>query len=195
MMISARRRPGLTFLELILLLAILGVLAALVYPLGMGLWQSKLQTDTRLQFEEILGGVEAFADHYGRLPSFVEDPEDDLPAEVFAIRSDNEALVQVLAGQQHEGGAVTHEIAQRENPEERTFLTFPAGWFAGPESRTPGVLVDAFGNSQLILVTDSDGDGLLPGTALNQDADVPARMALFSLPGPASGARSVLVTR
>lgn len=70
---AAARGDGFTLLEVLLVLAILGVLAAMVVPMLVGRQRESLKDATRLTLHNVKAGLDAYAiDHLGEYPTTSE---------------------------------------------------------------------------------------------------------------------------
>ena len=161
--------PGLSLVELLVVIALLGLLAGILLPVGLSVRQSALETSTRARFVQYATALEQFRQDYGYYP--------DLGS---TLGGKGDLFHRVLSG---DGSERTH------NPRNIRYHTF-----AADEFDADGQLVDAFGNGDLRIVVDGDLDGRLPaeefaGIAVEEDLHLP--VAIYSVPGPGNGPPTV----
>lgn len=184
-----------TLLELLSVIAILGILAALLFPGLSSARRSSLRAKTKVQFAQWTAASESFRNEYGHYPLF------DAGGLVNGSVSETDHLFyDLLAGRKRSGAALeTGDAALVQN---RKRITFHA--FGDDELNQAGLVCDASGNTALAVLTDRDLDGLIrPGVdftalpAVNgmtpSSVDIPTTglRAGIIFYGPAPGATAV----
>jgi prepilin-type N-terminal cleavage/methylation domain-containing protein len=146
-----------TLIELLTVIAVLGILAAILVPVVGRVQESARRTRVKTQFAQWAVAIEGFRAEYGYYPNFAATTVAPLPA---ACRVNEVAglFFQTLTGRREDGSAPDLPRALAANPRRVSFLTFTADEVSPGETPTIG---DAFGNTDIVLVVDRDGDGLI----------------------------------
>lgn len=141
---SPDRRSGFTLIELLTVIAIMGVLAAILIPSTVSVRVAAKRAKTKVQFSQWAGAMELFRQEYGYFPA-IDGGRGKVDAERFAAALTGRALDGSAAASNQLGGnsrrAVFYALAEGELNETRT------------------ALVDAFGNSDIAVLFDQDDDG------------------------------------
>lgn len=144
-------------MELLAVIAIISVLAAILIPTAGAVRVSANKTKTRVQFNQWAAAIEAFRNEYGYYPVF------DSSHLVNGGESANtHPFHDLLAGRQRDGRALTDTGAispAAQNRKRVAFYSFPESDFAG--SGGSDLLADAFGNTEIAVVVDRNLDGLI----------------------------------
>lgn len=141
-----------TLLELLCVLAVVGILAALIFP-GVGsARRSANKAKTKVQFSQWVAAIESFRSEYGYYPSF--DASGLVNGGANAI---DHPFHDVLAGRRRDGLAlVAGGVAAAQNRKLIRFHAFGDADFTGD-----GLLRDAFDNTAIAVLTDKDLDGVI----------------------------------
>lgn len=157
---SANARSAFTLVELLTVLAILGILLALLFPTVRAARVSVNKAKTRVQFNQWAAAIETFRQEYGRYPAFhsgnlvnggaVSDP------------SSEHIFHDVLTARRRNGTALTP--AHNTGPtsaagQNRKLIAFFS--FSEPDLNAAGLLRDAFDNTEIAVLTDRNLDGLI----------------------------------
>lgn len=174
-----------SLVELLTVIAIIAILAALLIP-ATGMARNAMRTNaTQAQFRQIILAYEAFKAEYGYYPNM------GASGNRFELFANNEVFIETLSGRSTSGGPLTTPYARARNKKNIPFFTFSEGDFievADPDYG--GLLGDAFGNPNIVIVIDDNQDGLIPvsdlGPGLPADAiangqtAIRAGVAIFS---------------
>jgi prepilin-type N-terminal cleavage/methylation domain-containing protein len=195
----AARRGGFTLIELLTVMAVLGILAAILIPTVAGANTSAKRAKTKVMFSQWALAIEGFRQEYGYYPTF-------LVSKVNAEwGSANLARIvqfqEVLTGKPYDGGssfASTSESGSSpQNPKRIQFLSFGQGEI------TENKIQDAFGNTDIVVLVDKNQDGMIRiQTAANNDystgdPDFPPNPTLpdnSTLPSPAPAGTIIRAT-
>jgi len=142
---------GFTLLELLAVITTIGVLAALVIPTVSAVRTSADRVRTRVQFSQWAVALAQFHQEYGYFPALGTD-------HALRTAADTVGFVRALSGRNPDGSEVAAAADLLGNTRRIAFHNF-----AEPEFRA-GLLADALGNTEIALLADTDGDGLVkPG--------------------------------
>lgn len=114
-------RKAFTLIELLIVLAIIGVLMSLLFPAVNGVMDSARRVQAKSDVVNLATAVTAFETEYGRLPTNVTQV--------------NKSLVETLSG-----------IATNDNPRKMVFIEIPAAKGKKSGTNTNGDFVDPWGN-------------------------------------------------
>jgi len=141
---------GFTLIELLTVIAIIGVLAAIIIPAVGGVSTSALESKTKSMYGQWAVALEQFRQDYGYVPVLET-------AEV-GETSDFVALL--------EGNGSTH------NTKNIRYYSFAEDSFGRDDDRdstNDGNLVDAFGNDGIGMAVDTNRDGIIDTDLPNSD--------------------------
>lgn len=141
-----------TLIEVLCVIAITGILASLLLPTINMVRKSSLKTQTKARFYEYIFALESYFHEYGHYPYFFYDKEKINLREVGA---DFVKALSGLSGYPDYEKLSGHE-KQKLNPKGISFYHFDR-----EEFNEKGLIVDAFGNPNIYINVDIQGDGLL----------------------------------
>jgi prepilin-type N-terminal cleavage/methylation domain-containing protein len=154
----AWRCAAFTLIELIAVLAVVSVLAGILYPTARSVRNATLKARARVRLNHWAGAVESYRVEYGYYPVFHSSGLINGGA---ALDPAGEHLFHdVLAGRRRDGSPLNGAeagSAASQNPRSLTFHAFSPGEFA------PGtnLLGDEFIGSQVVVVYDRNLDGVI----------------------------------
>lgn len=150
------RTPAFTLIELLTVIAIVGLLAALLFP-GIGAAKrSAGKARTKVQFSQWAAAIESFRAEYGHYPAF-----DSSGLVNGGVTASDHPFHDLLAARRRDGTALAGtESAVVQNRRRIAFHAF------GDADFTPtGLIRDAFDNTAIAVLVDRDLDGVIkPGT-------------------------------
>jgi prepilin-type N-terminal cleavage/methylation domain-containing protein len=154
-----RARRGFTLIELIVVIAIVGVLAAILVPTLGSAQASASRAKTRIQFHEWAAAIESFRREYGCYPVF--DASNLVNG---GVTGDDHPFHDLLAGRRRDGAAPADtEVLSpgAQNPKRISFCAFSESDFTPADSPAPDLLQDAFGNTEIAVLVDRNLDGVI----------------------------------
>lgn len=180
---------GFTLLELLSVIAVIGILAALIFPGVRAARVSANKARTKVQFSQWAAAIEGFRSEYGYYPAFGASALVNGGASP-AITGDH-LFHDILAGRRRDGAPLPPlGTAVTQNRKRIGFHSFSEADFTNATSPAPNLLRDAFDNTSIAVLVDKDLDGVI-----RIGSDYPALPAVNGLtPGasdfPATGVRA-----
>jgi prepilin-type N-terminal cleavage/methylation domain-containing protein len=161
---SAGRGRAFTLIELLAVMAVIGLLAAILVPTVGAARTAALKAKTRVQFAQWAAAMEQFRQEYGYYPEVGTDGK-------LATAADMLSFVRTLGGRNPDGSAVAAAADLNGNTKRITFYAFTEADLFDPDQVAGGadysgneLLRDAFGNTEIGVLVDRNGDGLIkPG--------------------------------
>jgi prepilin-type N-terminal cleavage/methylation domain-containing protein len=204
-----RHAAAFTLVELLTVIAIIAILAAILIPTVSGARLSANRARTRVQFAQWAAAIESFREEYGCYPVFaatgkVNGSAGTLPGTVHPFHD-------VLAGRRRDGTALPVSApglpADPAAPEVQNFrrirfATFTANDLfpdAGEDDATANLVHDGFENTDIAVLVDRNTDGVinaadypvLPAVSPPGDGSLRLIPATVDFPdGPSGGIRA-----
>lgn len=199
---SSRSGAGaFTLVELLIVIAIVGVLAAILIPSVNSSRTAVNKAKTRVQFNQWAAAITSFRSEYGYYPIF----DDSNTVNGGADETDH-FFHDVLAARKRNGATLTAGGSTAvQNKKLISFHTFSESDFTAVASATPQLLKDGFGATEIAVLVDRNLDGVINSTDFGEmlptvggirpddtdfpDAGVRAGVAFYSaLPGATAAA-------
>jgi len=156
----AKARRAFTLVELLTVLAILGILLALLFPTVRAARVSANKAKTRVQFNQWAAAIETFRQEYGHYPAF--HSSNLVNGGAISDPSTEHIFHDVLTARHRNGTALTP--AHNTGPtsaagQNRKLIAFFS--FSDSDLNPAGLLRDAFDNTEIAVLTDRNLDGLI----------------------------------
>lgn len=149
-----KNKKGFTLVEILVVLAIVGILLAILVPSVSNIKTSVLKTKSKTQFRQYAMALDAYYQEHEHFPVFLTEK-----GEVKVNLKDHGVAFQnALKGKYHD---------------------FAPSEFAG-SGEHEGKIVDAFNNPNIYILVDSNEDGMLETPELHEGKPMRARLAVFT---------------
>ena len=172
-----RRSAGFTLIELLTVVAILGILAAILVPTTSAARTAAKKAKTRGQFAQWGAAIEAFRQEYGYYPTFESTGAGMNKVNGNTVGGTNLAAVhrfyETLVGSRRDGAALptatsgTPPPPQAQNSRRVQFITFteadmvPVATTDASLTSKRGLIRDAFDNTDIAVLVDRNLDGAI----------------------------------
>jgi prepilin-type N-terminal cleavage/methylation domain-containing protein len=156
----AKRPFAFTLLELLSVIAVIGVLAALIFPAVRSARISANKARTKVQFSQWSAAMEGFRSEYGYYPAF--DPTALVNGGAITAITGDHLFHDILAGRKRDGTPLLPAgPAATQNRKLISFYSFSDADFTNASSPTPNLLRDAFDNTEIAVLVDKNLDGVI----------------------------------
>jgi len=174
---SAFSKRAFTLIELLTVVAIIGILAAIIIPVAGGVRTAANKSKTKVQFSQWGASLELFKQEYGYYPNLTGAAPPataiDSGVNLGADTATTTRFAELLLGKKVTGAdldSTTANTAYTPLNQNKRRLSFYS--FSNSELTTSGTvastLSDAFGNTDIYVVLDYNNDGLISqGTTLS----------------------------
>ncbi|MBA4136386.1 MAG: prepilin-type cleavage/methylation domain-containing protein [Opitutus sp.] len=165
---SIRRGLGqgaFTLLELLTVITIIGILAALIFPSVGAARKAANRAKTKVQFSQWVAAIESFRSEYGYYPTF--DASNLVNGGAPTTLSGDHLFHDLLAGKKRDGtapGTTASTSAGNQNRKRIAFHSFGDSEFTAPDGPFPYLLRDAFENLSIAVLVDKNLDGKIDAT-------------------------------
>ncbi len=184
-----KSRKAFTLVELLIVITIIGVLVGLIMPAITGGQISALKT-TSLTFLRSMGtAATMYNEEYGYWPDFLVEKD-----RVNLNDDDNsEKCLKSLTGK--DGNGVNLSPADRKlyNRKGRSFITFNVQNLSQKNAESPWKIVDSFGNPNIYICVDTDGDGFINKGFPTMADGIPSSELSERIPNPDKGVRAKII--
>ncbi len=140
---------GFTLIELLTVIAIIGILAAIIIPTTGIVRVAAKKAHTKSQFNNWANAMVLFKQEYGFMPTGVAVAGKIAPG----------PFAGALTGRDLAGEVIDNTTLLYGNRKKKSFYSFADSDLNDPA--TPTRIVDSFGNDDIAIYMDRDGDGLI----------------------------------
>ena len=187
---SARR--AFTLIELLTVIAIIGILAAILIPTVSSVRVSANKAKTKVQFNQWAAAIESFRSEYGYYPAFGTNSANLInPSGQSTTASSVHYFHEILAAKRRDGSPLpllttsTNAVQpEAQNRKRILFCVFGEDDFTQVGSNTPNLIKDAFDNTEIAVIVDGNLDGKIDST------DYPSGLPMVNGMRPTSGSNT-----
>lgn len=154
------RCRAFSLLELLAVIAVIGILASLIFPSVSGARKSANRAKTKVQFNQWAAAIESFRSEYGYYPTF--DNSNLVNGGATTVISGDHLFHDLLAGKKRDGSALSTGstvAAGTQNRKRIPFYSFSDSDFSSADSAYPNLIRDAFDNLSIAVIVDRNLDG------------------------------------
>ena len=193
---TPRRRPGFTLIELLTVIAIIGVLAGVLFPAIGGIRKRARQSSAQTAFSQWASGIARYKQTYGFYPNIGGTYVTNLDTlHDLSDAAVNGRFVRALSGRQPTGTALSVADRRALNRNAEEFVAFGRDDFEDPANFSDASrLVDRFSNRRIRVIFDTDNNTSIrnisvPGGPLSLPAELrntstaaglPARIIIYT---------------
>jgi prepilin-type N-terminal cleavage/methylation domain-containing protein len=193
---SPRRRPGFTLIELLTVIAIIGIMAGVLFPAISSIRKKARQSSAQTAFSQWANALSRYKQAYGFFPNLNPGvPYDTAADTVFTLETQNinTNFVMALSGRKPNGAVMTPVERRTLNRNADEFVAFGKDDFENPSDLTAAsFLVDRFGNRSIRVIFDTDSSTRInriprPAESMPEEIrpivgqnGIPARIIIYS---------------
>jgi len=160
---------GFTLIEVLVVIAIIGVLTAILIATVSGVHDSASKARVKVQFAQWAAAVEAFRSEYGHYPQFGASHKVNGGDQGGSVGGEH-LFHDILAGHRRDGQSLG-PLAAAQNRRHIRFYSFAQSEFS-ESGESPALIQDALGNTDIAVLVDRNLDGRI------DTADYPALPAV-----------------
>lgn len=154
------RSSAFTLLELLTVIAVIGILAAIIFPSIGAARKSANRAKTKVQFNQWAAAIESFRSEYGYYPAFHTENRVN-PSAQSTNGQDVHLFHDILAARRRDGSqlpayssSTNPQMPEVQNRKRIAFYSFNES-----EISASNLIIDAFGNTSIAVLVDRNLDG------------------------------------
>lgn len=167
-----RNNRAFTLIELLTVIAIIGILAAIIIPTTGAVRTAAKKSQVKSQFSQWGQAMTLFKQEYGYFPDITESATDP--------KLNSAKFAGALTARTLAGVAITADADLYGNKKRMSFYSVADGDLNEARDR----IVDAFGNTEIVVLWDRNGNGQIDGHGANENTTSALSVNGFS-PSPA----------
>jgi prepilin-type N-terminal cleavage/methylation domain-containing protein len=158
------KNKAFTLIELLTVIAVVGILAAIIIPTVGSVRTSAKKAKTKVQFSQLVQAFELFKQEYGFYPNIGERTDGKNYVALDDVNS-TKKLAGALAGKKPDGNPLgtaddyDGEKALCGNRKKLSFYSFATDDFL--KNNNNYYYQDSFGNTEIFILCDANGDGVI----------------------------------
>jgi len=193
---TSRRRPGFTLIELLTVIAIIGILAGVMFPAIASIRKKARQSSAQTAFSQWANALSRYKQAYGFYPNINPSVTYNTATDTLyplETQSNNTNFVMALSGRKPNGTVMTPVERRTLNRNADEFVAFGKDDFENPSEMTEtSFLVDRFGNRSIRVIFDTDSSTRInriakPAESMPEEIrsivgqnGIPARIIIYS---------------
>ena len=181
---TAASRRAFTLLELLTVVAVIGILAAIIFPSIGAARKSANRAKTKVQFSQWAAAIESFRSEYGYYPTF--NGSDLVNGGASPTANGDHLFHDILAGKKRNGDAAG-SAAAAQNRKRIAFYTFSDSELTPSTVDNPYLIRNAFDGLSIAVVVDRNLDGKIDAADCNSGGFPGVATADGTLITPTSG--------
>lgn len=155
-----RRKPAaFTLIELLTVIAIIGILAAILIPTVAKVRQSANNSRTKALFSQVITAIETYRQTYGYYPTFEYGNQNQNSFLLGQNEQIDHVFFTTLTGRNLDGSRI--DDSNHPNPRGIEFYSFSESDLERRGAGQAPRLVDAFGNREIVIIVDRNQRGLI----------------------------------
>lgn len=182
-----KNRKAFTLVELMIVIAIIGVLAGMLTPMVSSAYRKALATNSKTFMSNMVSALERYKDDNGDFPKFLtSSPRVDLD------ENDNaENLYKMLVGKNPDGSRLSASDRREFNRRCTNYMEFNMNSLRKDDGRWK--IIDSFSNPHIYVCVDADSDGYIKDGFPTRKDGISADELSEIVPNPKVGLMSKVI--
>src|SRR5690606_15150637 len=149
------KTKAFTLIELLTVIAIIGILAGILIPTVSAVRTSANKARTKAQFSQWATALGLFKQEYGYYPTTIQTGN----------KIESDVFIAALSGRDYKGSPAESDAKAAGNKKLVPFYSFSDSDLKKDEGgEIQEQIVDAFGNEEIAIIMDRDGNGVIDGS-------------------------------
>jgi len=168
------KKSAFTLIELLTVIAIIGILAGIIIPTTGAVRKAAKKAQTKIQFAQWAQAMTLYKQEYGFNPP--------INRAVYATpvpnKLNSDAFAAAITGKKIDGTAFLTTATTAELFGNKKRITF---YSIADSDLSSALIVDAFGNTDIVVIYDKDGDNMITTADLDSGSSLPTVRGVGSL--------------